>query len=112
MTGFKFFQPQKRLLSFEIVHNLKKSRHCNMYWSLDYSIVVKEWVSNLYYTNTYRNVNRHLEYFNSIDRTCELMCTPEVLSVDGIEEFVSIRVKIWCSNEDWMVLDIVYPIQH
>jgi hypothetical protein len=110
---FKFFRNQgKSLFQTEITNNIRRTPNSNMSWSREYSDVIREWVSELYFTNTYTNPNLHLRYIHQIDRTCELMQTPSILRRTVNSSLFCANVKIWKSNDEWMIVELSYPTDH
>lgn len=112
MREFKFFQKKKPIFQTEITNHIERTPQSNMSWSRDYSEAIREWLSDLFFTDSYQNVNRHLEYIALIDRTCELMETPRVYYSRNNPAMFNAKVKIWRTNEDWMIIDLAYPIDH
>jgi hypothetical protein len=71
-----------------------------------------KWMSDLYFENRYRNTHEHIKYIESIDRTCELMETPKIVNRQNNCPLLSVTIKIWTTNDRWMIAELSYPIDH
>ena len=115
IKNFKFLgrEKVKPLFQIEIMNRIKRSDESNLCWTNEFSEVIKEWLSDLYFSNEYGNPNMHLKYLPSIDKTCELMETPNIESKIGVNcPLFSAKVKIWRTNWDWMIVNVSYPTVH
>jgi hypothetical protein len=110
MKDFKFFQKSKPIFRFELTNYIEHTPESNMIWSMDYSECIREWMSELYFTNTYSDSSLHRKYFSRIDRVVELIETPRITERRRNSPKFTFRVKIWRTNEEYMVVGISYPI--
>ena len=112
MLHFKFLQNHKpqALFQFEITNDI--SRSGDITWCREYSDAVRRWVSDLYFLDLYGNSFYHLTYIQSIDKTCELMTTPSVVSRQHHSPYFSVKVKIWETPDVWLIAELSYPIEH
>jgi len=114
MKPFKFFhQLGIPLFQTEITRSIYRTPDSNLIWSHLYSQTIKEWISELYFTNTYNNPNLYFKYIHQIDRTCEIMEQPEITNLAGsTSNLFNIKIKIWATNWNWMIVTLSYPIDH
>ena len=114
MRQFKFFhQVGKPLFQTEITYDIQRTPHSNMYWSMEYSETIKDWMSEIYFSNDYLNPNYHFKYLPQIDRTCEIMYHPEITnSLNYQSQLFKVNIKIWKSTSEWMIVTLAYPIEH
>lgn len=110
--SFKFLQtnPQRPTFQFEITNDIM--RRGNISWTREYSDEIRRWMSDLYFENRYTNINEHIIYIHSIDRTCELMETPRLVERENHCPMFSVSVKVWATNDKWMIAKLSYPIEH
>ena len=114
IKNFKFFQQSgKPIFQTEILNRINiNDPGSGMCWTREYSDVIRHWISELFFTNTYTNVNLHFKYIHEIDRSCELMATPRIRQRQTNCPLFCAEVKIWKSNEQWMILHLAYPMDH
>lgn len=112
IMDFKFLQSyqKKPLFQFEITNEIVRAG--NQTWTREYSDAVRRWMSDLYFENRYRNTHEHIKYIESIDRTCELMETPKIVNRQNNCPLFSVTIKIWTTNDRWMIAELSYPIDH
>lgn len=112
MLDFKFFhQRGKPLFQTEITNRIYRTPQSKLTWSNQYSELMKEWMSELYFANIYTNPNLHLKYFEEIDRTCEIMDV-SIVPRSANKTFFKVQIKIWRTNWDWLMVHVSYPTDH
>jgi hypothetical protein len=111
VNQFKFFKKRGTpTFQFEITNQIiRGGTQC---WTREYSDAVRRWMSDLYFEDRYQNPNYHLKYIESIDRTCELIETPRIVGRQSHSHLFSVIVKIWTTNDRWMIAELSYPIDH
>lgn len=112
MKTFKFLQSEgKQTFQFEITNDIR--RHGAIHWSSEFSDVVRRWVSDLYFENIWMYPSNWFRYFYTIDRTCEMMEPPKIISrQQGLCDLFSVKIKIWGTNQNWMIAELTYPIDY
>lgn len=112
MKEFKFFKKETPLFQTEITNYIERTSDSSMMWSMEYSERIREWLSELFFTNTFTDPNNQMKYIHQIDRTCELIEIPVVMGSRNQQSLFSAKVKIWRTDEDWIVVYLAYPINH
>ena len=109
---FKFLQKYQKNAIFQTEITNDIYGRGGVCWTSEYSNAIRRWVSDLFFKDLYRNVNYHLSYIQSIDRTCELMHTPVIINNQNHGSQLLVKVKLWVTNEKWLVAELSYPIEH
>lgn len=114
MVPFKFFHSNKLkpLFQFEISNHIIRSSDSNMSWGFEYSDLIKKWISDLYFSDRWRIPNLYFKYFRSIDRLCEIIETPVIDSHDDGSTLLRVKIKIWATDRNWLIIHLSYPTEH